>query len=108
MNLDQMLAAVTPEVYENLKYAVETGKWQNGQKLTEKQREVYLFMYNFIDKNKYPPAIKNISEEFNISIHGAYCHMKVIEYKGYISKKKKKHRSIKCNVRIPGDYEKKM
>ncbi len=39
MNLDQMLANITPEVYENLKYAVETGKWQNGQKLTERQRE---------------------------------------------------------------------
>lgn len=39
MNLDQMLATITPDVYENLKYAVETGKWQNGQKLTTEQRE---------------------------------------------------------------------
>jgi len=39
MNLEQMLATITPEVYENLKYGVETGKWQNGQKLTEQQRE---------------------------------------------------------------------
>ncbi|MBU2918593.1 DUF1315 family protein [Psychrosphaera sp. F3M07] len=39
MNLDQMLASVTPEVFENLKYAVETGKWQNGQRLTAEQRD---------------------------------------------------------------------
>lgn len=39
MNLDQMVKNLTPEVYENLKYAVETGKWQNGSKVTEEQRE---------------------------------------------------------------------
>ena len=39
MNLEQMLATITPEVYENLKYAAETGKWQNGQKVTDEQRE---------------------------------------------------------------------
>lgn len=39
MNLEQMLAGITPEVYENLKYAVETGKWQNGKALTPEQRE---------------------------------------------------------------------
>ena len=39
MNLEQMLASVTPDVYENLKYAVETGKWQNGQAVSPEQRE---------------------------------------------------------------------
>lgn len=39
MNLDQMLASVTPEVFENLKYVVETGKWQNGRKATQEQRD---------------------------------------------------------------------
>lgn len=38
MDLNEMLKAVTPEVYENLKYAVETGKWQNGRGVTEEQR----------------------------------------------------------------------
>lgn len=39
MNLEEMLKTVTPEVYENLKYVVETGKWQNGKKATQEQRE---------------------------------------------------------------------
>lgn len=33
-----MLALMTPEVYENLKSAVELGKWQDGTVLTEEQR----------------------------------------------------------------------
>ena len=33
---------ITPEVYENLKSAVELGKWQDGRKLTPEQRELCL------------------------------------------------------------------
>jgi len=39
MNLEQMLQNLTPETFENLKYAVETGKWQNGTKLSQEQRD---------------------------------------------------------------------
>jgi hypothetical protein len=39
MNIEQMLANITPEVYENLKYAVETGKWQNGTPVSQEQRD---------------------------------------------------------------------
>lgn len=39
MNLDQLLNSITPEAYENLKYAVETGRWPNGDQLTEEQRQ---------------------------------------------------------------------
>ena len=34
-----MLQNLTPETFENLKYAVETGKWQNGTKLSQEQRD---------------------------------------------------------------------
>jgi hypothetical protein len=39
MDFEKMLASITPETFENLKYAVETGKWQNGQTLTQEQRD---------------------------------------------------------------------
>lgn len=39
MNIKDVLAGVTPEVYENLKYVVETGKWQNGKAATQEQRD---------------------------------------------------------------------
>ena len=37
--LEAMLAAMTPEVYERLSAAVETGKWPDGVALTQDQRD---------------------------------------------------------------------
>ncbi len=39
MTIGQLLDSITPEVYENLKRAVELGKWPNGDKLTAAQKE---------------------------------------------------------------------
>ncbi len=38
MDTEQLINAITPEVYERLQYAVETGKWPQGTPLTEQQR----------------------------------------------------------------------
>lgn len=37
--LDAMLDAMTPDVYERLATAVETGKWPDGVALTQAQRD---------------------------------------------------------------------
>ena len=39
MNIEQMLATLTPEIVQRLKTAVEIGKWPNGVALTQEQRE---------------------------------------------------------------------
>ncbi|TDF41405.1 DUF1315 family protein [Alteromonadaceae bacterium M269] len=39
MQLDSLIKSMTPEIYERLAQAVETGKWPDGTKLTEEQRE---------------------------------------------------------------------
>jgi len=39
MNFDDLIKSITPEIYENLKRAVELGKWPDGNKLTEPQRD---------------------------------------------------------------------
>ncbi|WP_144395229.1 YeaC family protein [Pleionea sediminis] len=39
MNLDQLIKAMTPEIYHNMKTAVELGKWPDGTKLTDEQKE---------------------------------------------------------------------
>jgi uncharacterized protein len=33
---------ITPEIYQNLKLAVEIGKWPDGRKLTQEQKELTL------------------------------------------------------------------
>ncbi|GAB5378917.1 MAG: YeaC family protein [Aliiglaciecola sp.] len=39
MNVDAMVMAMTEETYQRLLQAVETGKWPDGNLLTESQRE---------------------------------------------------------------------
>lgn len=39
MNIDEMLASMTPEVYQRLMTAVELGKWPDGVALTPDQKE---------------------------------------------------------------------
>lgn len=65
MNLEQMLASVTPEVFENLKYAVETGKWQNGQRLTEEQRDNSLQLVL-----AYQAKVEKSNQQFTIGEDG--------------------------------------
>lgn len=42
MDIEQVLQAVTPDVYEKLKLAVEIGKWPDGRKLSTEQRATCL------------------------------------------------------------------
>ncbi|WP_417658306.1 YeaC family protein [Pseudidiomarina sp.] len=39
MQFDDLLSSITPETFERLVQAVELGKWPDGVKLTEQQRE---------------------------------------------------------------------
>lgn len=39
MNVEQLLTAMTPDVYERLRQAVETGKWPDGNVLSDEQKE---------------------------------------------------------------------
>lgn len=38
MSLEQIVTQMDEQIYQNLLQAVETGKWANGQKLTEAQQ----------------------------------------------------------------------
>ena len=42
MDLDHLLAHITPAVYETLKQAVETGRWPDGNRLDDNQRGLCL------------------------------------------------------------------
>ena len=39
MKYEDLIASMTPAVYENIKRAVELGKWPNGLKLSNEQKE---------------------------------------------------------------------
>lgn len=41
-SIDELIDAMTPTIYENLKTAVELGKWGDGARLTQEQLEFCL------------------------------------------------------------------
>ncbi len=57
--------------------------------LTTRQREVLDFIKNYKNRCSYPPTIREIAENFSISVKGAYDHLKALE----------KKESIRCNLR---------
>lgn len=40
MDFQQLIDGITPDIYRNLKRAVEIGKWPDGRALTAEQREL--------------------------------------------------------------------
>ena len=41
-SFNQAIENITPEIYQNLKLAIEIGKWPDGRKLTQEQKELCL------------------------------------------------------------------
>jgi uncharacterized protein YeaC (DUF1315 family) len=39
MNLDELIASMTPEIYLNMKQAIELGRWGDGRTITSEQKE---------------------------------------------------------------------
>ncbi len=85
MELDEMIASMTPEVYQRLVTAVETGKWADGVALTAEQKEnsLQLVMLWQARHNDNPQHMsvgkggemvmkskKQLKEEFGISDDG--------------------------------------
>jgi repressor LexA len=52
--------------------------------MTKRQEQVLAFLRNFIEKHKYPPTIREIAQNFEISVKGAYDHIKALEKKAVI------------------------
>ena len=42
MHVEQLLAAMTDDIYEKFKLAMETGKWLDGNRLSESQKETVM------------------------------------------------------------------
>ncbi len=54
------------------------------KELTKRQEETLSYIKSFIDKHNYPPTIREMASSFNISVKGAYDHIKALEKKGRI------------------------
>lgn len=70
---------------------MESGKLKA---LTEKQQAIFYFVKNTIEDSGYPPTVREVADRFEITVKGAYDHLKAIEKKGYIKTEQNKSRAI--------------
>ena len=52
--------------------------------LTKRQEETLDYIKQYVDEHNYPPTIREMAASFNISVKGAYDHIKALEKKGRI------------------------
>ncbi len=52
--------------------------------LTKRQEETLDYIKVYIQNHSYPPTIREMAASFNISVKGAYDHIKALEKKGRI------------------------
>lgn len=76
MNIDALLAAMTPAVYDRLRQAVETGKWPDGTVLTEEQRESAMQAVLL-----YQSKIEKSSEHMTVNDKGEIVHKSKKEFR---------------------------
>ncbi len=67
---------------------------KSEKKMTEKQNAIYEFIKEAIRESGFPPTVREIGEEFGITVKGAYDHIKAIEKKGFIRTEQNKSRAI--------------
>jgi repressor LexA len=71
--------------------------------LTERQQEILDFIGREIQKNGFPPTIREIGERLGIrSTNGVNDHLKALERKGYIRREKDKSRTLRLTRPQPG------
>ncbi|MCV2884237.1 DUF1315 family protein [Aestuariibacter sp. AA17] len=80
MNIDALLASVTPEIYQKLRTAVELGKWEDGTPLTQEQKDNTLHMVML-----YQSKILQSDEFMTVGESGEIVHKTKRELKQELS-----------------------
>jgi repressor LexA len=73
--------------------------------LTQRQREVFNFIREFIRLNRYPPTIREIATYFGFSVKGSYDHVKALEKKGFLICHENRSRAIEITRDADADRE---
>jgi len=61
---------------------------------TERQKEVLGFIARYISNHAYPPTIREVADNFSISVKGAHDHLAALRKKGLLKQGDKKSRTI--------------
>ena len=60
MTLDDLINSMTPQIYENMKQAIELGRWPDGRKLDAEQRALCLEAAILFEESSDMPAENRI------------------------------------------------
>ena len=71
---------------------------------TNRQREVLAFIVEFIQNHSYPPTIREIADNFSISVKGAYDHVSALKRKGKLKFEDKRSRAMEV-IRTGEEWE---
>jgi repressor LexA len=75
------------------------------KELTDRQKQVLSFIANYIKKNSYPPAIREIADHFEISVKGAHDHITALRKKGHLRQADKRPRTMGLTHSRPEDAD---
>src|SRR5215471_15981431 len=64
------------------------------KELTKRQKEVLSFIAEYLKKNAYPPAIREVADNFSISVKGAHDHIIALRKKGFLKQADKRPRTM--------------
>lgn len=70
------------------------------KEITERQKEVLVFISEFTEDNVCPPTVREIGEHFGISLRAVQDHITALQKKGYITQTQKRSRSIRVLVDV--------
>jgi repressor LexA len=66
--------------------------------LTSRQGEIFNFIKTFIKERGYPPSVREIGKHFNIYPRAAFDHLKALERKGYLRRRKSMSRGLEILI----------
>lgn len=62
MNVEQLLNTMTPEIYDRLNYAIETGRWLDGTPVSKEQRDSCMqAVMLYQSKNNHEPQHMSVA-----------------------------------------------
>ena len=69
-----------------------------GPELTSRQREVFDFVIRFVKERGYPPSVREIGQQFGIYPRAVFDHLKALERKGYLKRRRSTSRGLEVLV----------
>jgi repressor LexA len=52
--------------------------------LTKRQKEIFIFIKDYVNEHRYPPTVREVATHFCISVKGSFDHIRALKKKNYV------------------------